>query len=211
LEARRIVVISATDIVKKQEAGRQDWARRESHGVVAATSATSITPKMWSFERPALLTSLGSSSCTGGALLYAAGHGCFDLMSAAGTASTRNYARGPAGFTVNMRLQRSWSFCETKRPSEANDMAGGPGGSGGPGGGPGGLGGFGSSASGKYNLTLSFNAQNLLNHANYGTPGGDLSSSYFGEYRSLAGGFGPTSGGLSTNNRKVDLQLRLSF
>ena len=77
-------------------------------------------------------------------------------------------------------------------------------------GGPGGM--FGGTNSGKkYNLTLSASANNLLNHANYAAPSGDLSSPYFGEYRSLAGGFGPMGGGSSTYNRKIDLQLRFTF
>jgi len=90
-------------------------------------------------------------------------------------------------------------------------MGGGMRGGGGPGGGgPGGM--FGGSSSGKkYNLTLSASANNVLNHANYGAPSGDLSSSYFGQYRSLAGGFGPMGGGSSTYNRKIDLQLRFTF
>jgi hypothetical protein len=87
-------------------------------------------------------------------------------------------------------------------------MRGGMGGPGGMGGGPGGMGG--SSSGGRhYNLTFTASAQNLLNHSNYGSPSGDLSSAYFGVYRSLAG-FGPM-GSASTYNRKIDLQLRLSF
>jgi hypothetical protein len=68
---------------------------------------------------------------------------------------------------------------------------------------------FGGRGSGKYNLTLSISARNLLNHANYAPPNGDLSSPFFGEYRSLAG-FGPFAGN-STYNRKIDLQLRFTF
>jgi hypothetical protein len=68
----------------------------------------------------------------------------------------------------------------------------------------------GASSGRKYTLTFSVNAMNVLNHANYAPPSGDLSSPYFGEYRSLAGGFGPM-GGASTYNRKIDLQLRLAF
>jgi hypothetical protein len=63
--------------------------------------------------------------------------------------------------------------------------------------------------SGKYNLTLSVSARNVLNHANYAAPSGDLSSPFFGEYRSLAG-FGPF-GANGTYNRKIDLQLRFTF
>jgi hypothetical protein len=83
-------------------------------------------------------------------------------------------------------------------------MMGGMGGRGGPGGM------FGASTGKKYSLTLSLMAQNILNHANYAAPSGDLSSPYFGESRSLAGGFGPM-GGASTYNRKIDMQLRFTF
>ena len=63
----------------------------------------------------------------------------------------------------------------------------------------------------KYNLTVSINANNAINKVNYAPPSGDLSSPYFGQYRALAGGFGPFGGGNSTSNRKISLQLRFSF
>ena len=53
------------------------------------------------------------------------------------------------------------------------------------------------------------NARNTLNHPNYAAPNGDLISPYFGQSLSLAG-FGPF-GSPSTYNRKIDLQLRLTF
>ena len=62
----------------------------------------------------------------------------------------------------------------------------------------------------KYNITLSVNASNVLNHANYANPIGDLSSPFFGRSLSLAGGFGPF-GASNTYNRKVDFQLRFGF
>jgi hypothetical protein len=62
----------------------------------------------------------------------------------------------------------------------------------------------------KYNLTLTASARNLLNHANYSAPSGDLSSPLFGQYTSLASGFGPL-GASSTFERKIDLQLRFQF
>jgi hypothetical protein len=68
---------------------------------------------------------------------------------------------------------------------------------------------FGGTSGKKYNLTLSLSARNLLNHPNYSAPNGDLSSPYFGDYRSLAG-FGPFGAG-STFNRKIDVQLRFTF
>jgi len=181
-------------------------------------------------ERPELLTSVAAAACTGGTLVYEPGYGCFDLNPAAGTAIGRNAYRGPANVNLNLRMARTWSF-GTRGESGTTDsggpppggggMRGGPGGGGPPpggggpppGGGPGGPGGPGgmfSSASGrKYNLTLSVSARNIINHANYSSPSGDLSSSYFGEYRSLAG-FGPF-GASTTYNRKIDLQLRFTF
>jgi hypothetical protein len=69
---------------------------------------------------------------------------------------------------------------------------------------------FGGGTSKRYNLTLSLMARNLLNHPSYGTPEGDLSSTFFGEPRSLAG-FGPFAAGNTTYDRKIDVQLRFSF
>jgi hypothetical protein len=69
---------------------------------------------------------------------------------------------------------------------------------------------FGSASPKRYNLTLSIMAMNVLNHPNFASPNGDLSSPTFGESLSLQGGFGP-EGGTSTYNRKISVQLRLSF
>jgi hypothetical protein len=66
----------------------------------------------------------------------------------------------------------------------------------------------------KYSLTASVQASNVLNHTNFAAPVGNLSSPYFGESTSLASGFGPPgggSGGSSTYNRKITLQLRFTF
>jgi len=68
---------------------------------------------------------------------------------------------------------------------------------------------FGPQSAKKYNLTLSLSAWNMLNHANYSPPSGDLSSPFFGQYRTLAG-MGPL-GTPSTYNRRVMVQLRLMF
>jgi hypothetical protein len=64
----------------------------------------------------------------------------------------------------------------------------------------------------RYSLTLGASTLNALNHANFAPPGGNLSSPYFGQYRSL-GGLVVMShgGGASTYNRKIDVQLRLTF
>jgi hypothetical protein len=80
-------------------------------------------------------------------------------------------------------------------------MMGGPGGPGGP---------------AKYNLTVSINAQNILNHPNFAVPQGNLTSPNFGQSLSLAGGgfggFGGFGGGgTSGPNRKIYLNLRFTF
>jgi hypothetical protein len=173
-------------------------------------------------ERPELMTGLSASSCSGGDLVYAAGMGCFNLNPAAGAATIgRNYGRGPATVNLGLRLARTWSFGGSGESGPAQGQMGPPPGGGGPrgGGGPGGggpspgggppPGAFGGMTGRKYNLTLSVNARNALNHPNYAAPNGDLSSPFFGQYLSLAG-FGPF-GSPSTYNRKIDLQLRFTF
>jgi hypothetical protein len=173
-------------------------------------------------ERPSLDASIDAASCTGANLKYESGFGCFNLNPTPGTQIERNYARGPASFTVNMRVSRTWSFGNKGEsgPRDQNGPPPGMGGGGPPRGGggpPGGGGGgpppgmFGGVNSGKrYNLTLTASARNLLNHANYAAPSGDLSSPLFGQYTSLASGFGP-QGTASTFERKIDLQLRFQF
>ena len=177
--------------------------------------------------RPALLSGVTAGSCSGTDLVYKDGFGCFDLNPAADmTTIGRNYARGPGNISLNLRVSRSWSFGR-KGEGAMGDFGpppgmggvrggggpppgGGPGGGGPPGGGPppGAFGTAGGTGK-KYSLSATVSFRNVLNHPNYGNPSGDLSSPHFGEYRSLAG-FGPM-GAATTYNRKVDLQLRLSF
>jgi hypothetical protein len=189
----------------------------------------------YEMQRPALVD-LSASSCTGASLKYAPGFGCFNLNPAPGTPTiARNAGRGPAAVNLSMRLSRTWGFGNLGESGPADrdapppGMGGarggpGPGGPGGPGGGgppgggpppggppPGGIGGiFGASTPKRYNLTLSAMAMNVLNHPNFAAPNGDLSSPFFGQPLSLQGGFGP-AGGTSTYNRKISLQLRLTF
>ena len=76
-------------------------------------------------------------------------------------------------------------------------------------GGPGGGGG-----AAKYNLTISINANNILNHVNYSSPVGNLTSPSFGQSLSTSGGFGgfgPSGGGGDGLNRKIYLNARFTF
>lgn len=175
--------------------------------------------------RPALVN-VSASSCTGGNLVYESGFGCFDLNPGPGeNVIPHNYGRGPGIISVNLRLQKTWAFGRRGESGPADQGQGGsppgppPGGGGGrgPGGGPGGPGGggpppgaFGSQSGFKYNVSFTIMANNAINHPNFSAPDGDLSSPYFGEYRSLAGNFGPI-GGSSAYNRTVSFQLRFSF
>jgi Carboxypeptidase regulatory-like domain/TonB dependent receptor len=186
-------------------------------------------------QRPALVD-LSASACTGASLRFEPGFGCFNLNPTPGTHTIgRNAGRGPGVVNLSMRLSRTWGFGSFGESGTGDPNApppgmggarngpgpggpGGPGGGGPPGGGPpGGPGGggpppglFGSSSPKRYNLTLSIMAMNVLNHPNFASPNGDLSSPFFGQSLSLQGGFGP-DGSPSTYDRKISLQLRLAF
>jgi hypothetical protein len=169
-------------------------------------------------------------------------YGTFDLAPTAGeTIIPVNYGEGPAQFSANVRISRTWAWGEKSVPGMPNGMGGpggpggggpppgmgggpgGGGGHGGPGGGGGGFGGGmggmggmggGGSAGKKYSLTASINARNVFNIVNLAAPSGNLTSPFFGESTSLAGGGGGPFGGGGGNaagNRRVELQLRLSF
>jgi hypothetical protein len=52
---------------------------------------------------------------------------------------------------------------------------------------------------------FSVNARNILNHPNFASPDGNLSSPLFGRSTSLVNGNG------SSGNRRLDLQMRFNF
>jgi hypothetical protein len=129
-----------------------------------------------------------------------------------------NYLTGPARFTLNLRLAKTFGFGPEKgKSADAGASAGGPpGGMGGGGRGPGGGGGFGRGGPGggmgaattrRYSLTFSINARNLLNRVNAATPVGNLGSNFFGQSVALAGG--PFSSAAA--NRRIELQAMFSF
>jgi hypothetical protein len=167
-------------------------------------------------------------------------YGNFDLAPAPGAKLIPiNYGEGPAQFSANLRLSRTWAWGEKAQPNGMPQGMGGPGGPGGGGpppgmgggggrGGGGGMGGggfgggmggmmggmgSGGSAGKKYSLTASINARNVINKVNLSAPTGVLTSPFFGQSTSLAGGFGGPfgGGGNAAGNRRIELQLRLSF
>lgn len=149
----------------------------------------------------------------------------------------RNFGRGPGSIIANLRVGKTWGFGGERRaaasqtPGQGNrggERGGGARGGGGfggiggarGGGGAGGRGGGGQGGGGdtakRYNLTLSVNFQNILNHANLGRPVGNLSSAFFGTSTSSAGGFGGFGGARggaasSPYNRLIEAQIRFSF
>ena len=167
-------------------------------------------------------------------------YGTFDLVPEPGeTLIPVNYGDGPAQYSVNLRISRTWSWGEKASP---NGMPPGMGGPGGPGGGgpppgmggggggrggpPGGGGGFGGGMGGpggpmgmgggqagkKYSLTATVNARNIFNIVNLAPPQGVLTSPFFGQSTALASGFGPFGGGGGAAGvRRIELQLRFSF
>lgn len=144
----------------------------------------------------------------------------------------RNSGRSPGSITVNLRVGKTWGFGPAREGSANQRFNGGGGGGGdrgggrgpgggGPAGGRGGMGGMamggmrgmggggGGATSHRYNLTLSASARNLLNHVNPGSIYGSIASPFFGTFNSVAGGVGAFAE--NGNNRRIELQVRLSF
>jgi hypothetical protein len=111
-----------------------------------------------------------------------------------------NDGTGPAQFTFNLRISKTFSFGGEPTTPRASGQGGGPGGPGGGGGfgggpgggggrggggggggrgGPGGYGGAGGAANKRYNLTFSASIRNVFNIANVGTPSGVVGSPIF--------------------------------
>jgi hypothetical protein len=158
--------------------------------------------------RPALVPDT-ASDCQSAGLKYSAGFGCFNLSPAAGTATIgRNAARGPSAWNNALRVSRTWAF----GPDAKGPLPYGRGSDGHGSDARGSDGMHGSNSGTKYSVVISASTLNALNHPNFATPNGDLSSPYFGQYRSLGGLIVMSHGGApSTYNRKIDLQLRFTF
>jgi hypothetical protein len=167
--------------------------------------------------RPAFAASAGSG-------VVSNSYGNFLLNPAPGeTIIPRNYGNGPAYFTVNLRLSRTFGFGPHREASASNNAGGGGGGGGGGRGGPGGPGGGGGMRMGggpgrgafgdattdrRFNLVLSVSARNLFNSTNDGPFIGNLTSPIFGRADQLATSFGPAS---AAGNRRLELQVRFMF
>jgi len=166
-------------------------------------------------ERPAFATDLTKPG------VVITKFGAFDPNPTAGEVIIpRNYGQGPGALISNLRVSRTFGFGGERRSTAQSQRQGNRGGGGGPRGGLGGLGGPGSGGGGRggggggarggggggggfggnesakrYNITVSVNFQNILNHVNLRPPVGNLSSAFFGTSTASAGGFGGFGGG----------------
>jgi hypothetical protein len=102
----------------------------------------------------------------------------------------RNFGRSPGQFNVNLRLAKTFGFGPERTPA-GTQMAGSV------------------TANHRYNLTMSVSARNVLNYVNRGPVVGNINSPFFGESTQIAGGYGAYGG--SSNNRRLELQMRFSF
>jgi hypothetical protein len=132
-----------------------------------------------------------------------------------------NVCTGPAQFTANVRLTKTFGFGPATGPAAARQGQGGggpgPGGPGGPGGGRGGPGGGrggqgggfggGGSTGKRYNFALGVQVLNLFNNEDLSTPNGTLTSQNFGRSTQLAGRPFTTNSAL----RQVSLQTSFTF
>jgi hypothetical protein len=133
----------------------------------------------------------------------------------------RNFGRGPGSITVNLRLTKTVEF-GGERVGAGAAPARGPGGPGGSGGGDrrGSEGVFNTgasqgpsapSASRRYNLSIAMSVRNLLNHTNPGPIVGNITSPLFGQANQPSGGGGFGGFSEAANNRRLELQMRLTF
>jgi hypothetical protein len=103
----------------------------------------------------------------------------------------RNYGTGPAFFSFNMRMSRTFGFGSVARTSNADGQGGG---------------------AHRLNLTVALQAQNLLNHTNGSNFQGNLSSPQFGRATASASGFSFSDAiSAGAGNRRIEVLLNLTF
>jgi hypothetical protein len=129
----------------------------------------------------------------------------------------RNSGRGPGLIRVNLRVSKTIGFGPVREsaPAGTPPPGGQRGGTGGPFSPGGALQGLFSSTpiARRYNLVISMQMENLLNHTNPGPIIGNMTSPLFGQANQPAGARDLGGGGFSeaANNRRLELQVRLNF
>jgi hypothetical protein len=148
--------------------------------------------------------------------LIATAYGLLDPNPTPGqTLVPRNYGRGPGQVMLNLRIGRTFRFGQVKEGAAAANTGPGVGGSSNANNAPSSpfgvatSGGAATSTARRFSLTTSMQVRNVTNHNNPGPIIGNIASPLFGRANQLAG-----SGGLfseSANNRRLELQMRLTF
>jgi uncharacterized membrane protein YgcG len=168
----------------------------------------------------AVAVPLGTAPVANGYVKTIPGCGTFATPGTAGinTPVPINSCTGPAGFTFNLRVVKTFGFGESRTPTARPDRpeGGPPGGGRGPGGGGGarggggpggGFGGGGASSGKRYNLTVGLQFQNLFNIVDRNVPVGTLTSPSFGTSTNLAGNIYTSDSAV----RRIYLQAGFTF
>ena len=170
-------------------------------------------------QRPGIVSSAACATTQITGTVYCTPVGSFNVDPTAGEPIVPvNSLTGPAQFTINLRLTKTFTF--GSKPPEGAARGGaapaaprnGFGGAGGPGGrpgfapGPGGAGRRG--ANNGRSFTVSLNARNILNRVNFAAPIGVLGSSLFGQSESVSN---VGAGGSVVANRQVYMQGTFNF
>ncbi len=139
-------------------------------------------------ERPAFATAL-----TKAADLLVTRWGRFDLNPVTGAQPIpRNFGSGPSFASMNLRVSKTMSL------DKVSSLFGGhspkPG----------------AKDESPYKLTLSVQAQNLLNRTNADLPVGNATSPFFGQSTATLGGYGEGNRS-SAGNRRITAQIKLEF
>jgi hypothetical protein len=102
----------------------------------------------------------------------------------------RDFGVAYGNIMISGRISRTWGFGERPTPARQNAAGAAP---------------ATSAANKRFQLNAGIQGRNWLNHVNPGAPTGNLSSPFFGTALNLQSGNG------STANRRLELNLRLSF
>lgn len=130
----------------------------------------------------------------------------------------RNYGRGPGQIMLNVRVSRTFTFGSSEGRAPVSTNPGGVSGGAAPGGrgepaSPFSIGSSGATAgtaSRRYSLVVSMQIRNLTNHNNPGPIIGNITSPLFGQANQPAGS-GNSIFSENANNRRLELQMRLTF
>ncbi len=146
--------------------------------------------------------------------VIATSYGLLDPNPAPGAALVpRNYGRGPAQISVNLRVAKSIGFgAERGGPAPVAAPQANVGGLGAPPTGGGLRNIIGSPTTPRrFNLTIGLSVRNLLNHTNPGPIVGNITSRYFGSSNQVAGSANGEGFYENANNRRLESQIRLTF